>query len=64
MVGLIVLVIGAWLVCRATSSYVGITIFVPFAHYTLAAFSHMKTLNTDSPMSIYEYICFFLAYVI
>lgn len=58
------LVIGAWLICSAAHSYIGITIFVPFFHYSLAAYSHMKTLNTDSPMNPFEWLCFILAYVI
>ena len=64
MVSLIVLVIGAWLISSASKSYLGITIIVPFAHYQLAAFSQMKTLSTDEPMNILEYICFATAYVI
>ena len=63
-VSLIVLVIGAWLISSASKSYLGITIIVPFAHYQLAAFSQMKTLSTDEPMNILEYICFATAYVI
>jgi hypothetical protein len=57
-------VIGAWLICASTKSYLGITIFVPFAHYSLAAYSHMKTLNTDSPMNAFEWSCFVFAYVV
>lgn len=64
LAAVIVLIIGAWLVCAASHSYVGITIFVPFAHYSLAAYSHMKTLNTDSPMNVFEWACFIFAYVI
>lgn len=58
------MVIGAWLVCHESKSYVGITIFVPIAHYSLAAYSHMRTLSTDSPMQWFEYVCFFLAYLV
>ena len=62
--GIIVLAIGAWLICRKSGSYIGITIFVPFAHYSFAAFSQMKLLNTDSNMTAFEYFCFFFAYAI
>lgn len=64
MMSVIVLAVGAWLVCSSEHSYIGITIFVPFIHYSLAAYSHMKTLNTDSPMNLFEWLCFILAYVI
>ena len=60
----IVLVIGGWLICANTKSYVGVTIFIPFAHYSLAVYSHAKTLSTDSPMTIFEYVCFILAYFV
>ena len=58
------LVVGGWLVCATTKDYVGITIFIPFLHYSLAAYSHMRTLSTDTPMFWFEYVCFFLAYII
>lgn len=29
----LLLAVGAWLVCRAQNSYIGITLFIPFAHY-------------------------------
>ena len=64
IVGNIVLIIGAWLICEGTDSYIGITIFVPLFHYSLAAFSHMKTLNTDAKMNAFEYICFAAAYLV
>jgi hypothetical protein len=58
------MVIGAWLVCYTTKSYIGITIFVPLLHYVLAAYSHMRILSTDSPMNWFEYLCFALAYMV
>ncbi len=64
ILSLITLVIGAILVCVTTKDYVGITIFIPFLHYSLAAYSHMRTLSTDTPMFWFEYVCFFLAYLV
>lgn len=48
--------------CLSTKDYVGITIFIPFLHYFLAAYSHMRTLSTDTPMYWFEYVLFFFAY--
>jgi len=45
-----------------TDSVLGVTIAVPLVHYSMAAFSIAKILNTDSPMSPAEYFFFFLAY--
>lgn len=58
------LAVGAWLISWIDKSYLGITIFVPFIHYSLAYYSHAKMLNTDAPMSWFEYFCFMLAYLI
>lgn len=62
LIGIVILGVGAWLICAATHSWIGITIMVPLGHYTFAAFSHMKTLHTDVSMSPFEYFCFFAAY--
>lgn len=64
MIILVVLVIAALLINASSKSYLGITIVVPFAHYQLAGFSQIKTLATDVPMNIFEYICWGLAYAI
>jgi hypothetical protein len=42
----------------------GVNIAVPLVHYTMAAFSMAKILNTDAKMTIYHYFFFFLAYAI
>lgn len=56
--------VGGWLICAQTDSYIGVTIFIPFAHYTLAAYAFMKTLSTDEPMNIVEYCMFGLSYFV
>ena len=33
LLSLVVLGIGAWLICKTTNSFIGITIIVPFVHY-------------------------------
>ena len=60
----VILAVGAWLVCATNKSYIGITIFVPLLHYSLAAYSHARLLSTDSPMNWFEYVCFLLAYLV
>jgi hypothetical protein len=64
ILSIVVLVVGAVLICHSAKSFVGITIFIPFAHYSLAAYSHMRTLSTDSPMKVTEWICFIIAYLV
>ena len=58
------LALGAWIICKEKSSYVGITVFVPFVHYGIASFSQIRTLSTDAPMNCFEYFTFFLAYAV
>lgn len=54
----------AVLVSVDTDSVLGITIAVPFIHYSMAAFALSKHLNTDAKISPLQYFFFFLAYVI
>lgn len=54
----------AVLVSIATNSVTGVTIAVPFVHYSMAAFSLSKHLNTDAKISPMQYFFFFLAYAI
>jgi hypothetical protein len=50
------------LICVAKKSWVGVTIGVPILHYSMAAFSFVRVLNTTDNMSKAETIIFFLAY--
>jgi hypothetical protein len=64
LLGTGLLALAAWIVCRGTSSYLGITIFVPFVHYGLALQAHLRMLQSDAPMSCGEHMTFLLAYLV
>jgi len=49
-------------VSLVSESLIGITIAVPFVHYSLAVFSMANHLNTDEKMTFMNYLVFFLAY--
>lgn len=54
----------AIILCAQSNSLVGITYAIPFAHYGLAFISSIRSLSTDSNMSVLEYLLFAFAYLL